>query len=127
MTRAYASVMHISFDVQTGLLMRQAHHWAADIFVAAIVLHVMRVFFTGAFRKPRDINWMVGVTMLALALFEGFLGYSLIDDLLSGMGLVIAYSVAMSLTVCGWHLSGIVFGDCWRCADELTHRHVLWF
>lgn len=97
----YASVLHISFTVPAGLLIRQTHHWAANVFVVAIVLHLLRILLTGAYRKPREMNYMVGVTMLALAIFEGFLGYSLIDDLLSGMGLAIAYAVAMSIPLVG--------------------------
>ena len=61
----------------------------------------MRVFFTGAYRKPRDLNWMIGLTMLMLGILEGFAGYSLVDDLLSGMGLAIAYSVAFSIPLIG--------------------------
>jgi quinol---cytochrome-c reductase cytochrome b subunit len=91
MSRAYESVVHLSLDVRAGLLMRQTHHWAADVFVAAIVLHLLRVIFTGAFRKPRDLTYALGVTMLVLALLEGYLGYSMVDDLLSGMGLAIGY------------------------------------
>jgi ubiquinol-cytochrome c reductase cytochrome b subunit len=129
MSEAYASALHISLDVKGGLVIRQAHHWAADLFLAAIVLHVMRIFFTGAFRKPRDINWMVGLTMLGLALVEGFLGYSLVDDLLSGMGLVIAYSVAMSIPVLGSHLTVLLWGSRWPGAPEFWPRmfigHVL--
>ena len=93
MTEAYRSALDLSFDVKAGLLIRQTHHWAADVFVAAIVLHLLRIFFTGAFRKPRELTYLIGVTMLALALLEGYLGYSLVDDLLSGMGLAIGYSV----------------------------------
>ncbi len=81
------------FDVRGGLLIRQIHHWAALLFVAAIIMHMMRVFFTGAFRKPREVNWLIGVVLLVLALLEGFAGYSLPDDLLSGTGLRIMYSV----------------------------------
>ena len=90
-SHAFGSTVRSLFDVPAGLLVRQTHHWAALVFVAAIVVHLMRVFFTGAFRKPRDVNWMIGVTMLVLAILEGFAGYSLPDDLLSGMGLAIAY------------------------------------
>src|SRR5205823_2172841 len=81
------------------------HHWAADVFLVAIVLHVARVFFTGAFRKPRELVWYVGLAILGLALLEGFLGYSLVDDLLSGMGLAIAYSVVLSIPVIGGNLA----------------------
>ena len=81
---AYESVLRISFDVKGGLLIRQMHHWAALIFVGAVSLHMARVFFTGAFRRPRELNWVVGVLLLILALAAGFTGYSLPDDLLSG-------------------------------------------
>jgi ubiquinol-cytochrome c reductase cytochrome b subunit len=110
MTRAYQSVLHLSLDVRAGLLMRQTHHWAADVFVAAIVLHLLRVVFTGAFRKPRDLTYVLGVTMLVLALLEGYLGYSMVDDLLSGMGLAIGYSVAMSIPVVGAKLAMLIWG-----------------
>lgn len=109
-SRAYASVVHLSFGVRAGLLMRQTHHWAADVFVAAIVLHLLRVVFTGAFRKPRDLTYLLGVTMLVLALLEGYLGYSMVDDLLSGMGLAIGYSVAMSIPVVGAKLAVLLWG-----------------
>jgi quinol---cytochrome-c reductase cytochrome b subunit len=109
-SHAYRSTVALSFDVKAGLLMRQTHHWAADVFVVAIVLHLMRVFFTGAFRKPRELTYYLGVTMLALAVLEGFLGYSLVDDLLSGMGLAIAYSVAMSIPFFGANLALLVWG-----------------
>ena len=90
MSEAYRSVLNLSTTVPAGLLFRQVHHWAADVFIAAIVLHLVRVFFTGAYRKPRDLNYFIGLTMLMLAILEGFAGYSLVDDLLSGMGLAIA-------------------------------------
>src|SRR5689334_691468 len=101
MSHAYKSAVDLSFNVKAGLLIRQTHHWAADVFVVAIVLHLLRIFFTGAFRKPRDLTYYVGILMLMLALLEGFLGYSIVDDLLSGMGLAIAYSVVMSLPILG--------------------------
>ena len=92
-----------------GLLIRQAHHWAANVFIAAIIVHVMRIFWTGAFRKPRELNWMIGVTMLMLAILEGFAGYSLPDDLLSGMGLVIAYGVVLSIPLAGGQIANLVW------------------
>ena len=110
MSEAYKSVVDISFEVKAGLLIRQTHHWAANVFVVAIVLHLLRVFFTGAFRKPRDLVYYVGVLMLMTALLEGFLGYSLVDDLLSGMGLAIAYSVVMSIPIVGASLAMLVWG-----------------
>jgi ubiquinol-cytochrome c reductase cytochrome b subunit len=110
MSHAYKSAVELSFDVRAGLLMRQTHHWAADIFVAAIVLHLMRVFFTGAFRKPRELTYLVGLTMLMVALLEGYLGYSMVDDLLSGMGLAIGYAVALSVPFVGGNLGLLIWG-----------------
>jgi ubiquinol-cytochrome c reductase cytochrome b subunit len=107
---AFDSVMRLSFDVRAGLLMRQVHHWAALIFVAAIVVHVSRVFFTGAFRRPREINWLIGVGLLLMALAAGFTGYSLPDDLLSGTGLRIVYSVAFAIPFIGPWAAYLVFG-----------------
>jgi ubiquinol-cytochrome c reductase cytochrome b subunit len=106
---AYASAMNLSFNVPAGLLMRQTHHWAADVFLVAITMHLLRIFFTGAFRKPREPNYLIGVTLIALALLEGFAGYSLLDDLLSGMGLAIAYGVAMSLPVIGGDFAHLIW------------------
>ena len=107
---AFDSVMRLSFEVRAGLLMRQIHHWAAVVFVASIVIHVCRIFFTGAFRRPREINWLVGVGILLLALLAGFTGYSLPDDLLSGTGLRIAYSVAEGIPFIGPWLAYLIFG-----------------
>ncbi|MBS1887504.1 MAG: cytochrome b [Actinobacteria bacterium] len=110
MSTAYASAVDLSFEVQAGLLIRQVHHWAADVFLAAITVHLMRIFFTGAFRKPRDVNYYVGLTMLVLAVVEGYVGYSLLDDLLSGMGLAIGNAVALSVPVIGGQLGSLIWG-----------------
>ncbi|MCL2734764.1 MAG: ubiquinol-cytochrome c reductase cytochrome b subunit, partial [Actinomycetia bacterium] len=110
MSQAYASTLHISFGVRGGLLMRQMHHWAAVVFVAAIGVHMLRVFFTGAFRRPREGNWMTGITLLILALLEGFAGYSLPDDLLSGTGLRTANTIVESIPVVGTYLAFFVWG-----------------
>src|SRR3712207_8581248 len=87
MSAAYESTLGLAFDVRGGLIIRQLHHWAALLFVASICVHLLRIFFTGAFRRPRETNWFIGVTLLVLALLEGFAGYTLPDDLLSGTGL----------------------------------------
>jgi ubiquinol-cytochrome c reductase cytochrome b subunit len=109
-TQAYASSVNLSFGVRAGLLMRQMHHWSCDIFVGSIVVHMARVFFTGAFRKPRETNWIIGATLLILAIVNGFLGYSLPDDLVSGTGIRIAYSIILSIPVVGSYLGFLVFG-----------------
>ncbi|BCJ45256.1 ubiquinol-cytochrome c reductase cytochrome b subunit [Actinoplanes ianthinogenes] len=110
MSQAYASSLHISFEVRGGLFMRQMHHWAALLFMASIVVHMARVFFTGAFRKPREINWVIGVILFLLGFFAGFTGYSLPDDGLSGTGLRIASAIMLSLPVIGTWLSAAIFG-----------------
>lgn len=110
MSQAYRSMLTISFEVRAGLLIRQIHHWAANLFVAAIVVHIMRLFFTGAFRVPRRTNWWIGLTLLILAMTNGFTGYSVGDDLLSGAGLRIAYAVALSVPVIGPWLAFLFFG-----------------
>ncbi len=110
MSEAYASTLKISFEVRGGLLMRQIHHWAALIFVAAIFIHLFRIFFTGAFRKPRELNWLIGNGLLTMALIEGFAGYTIPDDLLSGTGLRIADTVILSLPVVGTYGHFFLFG-----------------
>lgn len=110
MSEAFASTLRLSFEVRGGLLMRQIHHWAALIFMAAIVTHMMRVFFTGAFRKPREVNWVVGFLLLILGLAAGFSGYSLPDDVLSGNGLRITDGVVRAIPVIGSYMSFYIFG-----------------
>ncbi len=109
MSEAYASTLDISFDVRGGLLLRQIHHWAALLFVAAMSVHLVRVFVTGAFRKPREINWMIGLGLLMMGFLAGFSGYSLPDDLLSGTGLRIAEGIMLSIPVIGTYLSFFLF------------------
>ena len=128
MSQAYESTLRISFEVRSGMVMRQMHHWAAIVFLAAIVVHVGRVFFTGAFRRPRELNWVVGVTLLVLAMANGFAGYSLPDDQLSGTGLRIAYSIALSIPFAGTWVAYLLFGGEFP-ADSIISRlfviHVL--
>jgi ubiquinol-cytochrome c reductase cytochrome b subunit len=107
---AFNSVLRLSFEVRAGLVMRQIHHWAALVFVAAITVHLMRVFFTGASRKPREINWLIGIGLLLMALAMGITGYSLPDDLLSGTGLRVIYSVVLSIPFVGPYVAFLLFG-----------------
>jgi ubiquinol-cytochrome c reductase cytochrome b subunit len=109
-SQAYRSSLDLSFDVRGGLFLRQMHHWAALLFMAAIVVHMFRTFFTGAFRKPRELNWMVGVLLFWLGFLEGFAGYSLPDDALSGTGLRIASAIVLSIPIIGSWASSSLFG-----------------
>ncbi|MEO9223284.1 MAG: cytochrome bc complex cytochrome b subunit [Mycobacteriaceae bacterium] len=110
MSRAYETTLNISFEVRGGLFIRQVHHWAALLFLAAMVTHLARTFFTGAFRKPREVNWVLGALLLILGIVEGFAGYSLPDDLLSGTGLRIASAIMLSVPVAGTWIHWLVFG-----------------
>ncbi|HEU4807046.1 MAG TPA: cytochrome b, partial [Homoserinimonas sp.] len=125
MSAAMASTLDISFDIRGGLLMRQVHHWAALLFVAAIGIHMLRVFFTGAFRKPRELNWVIGFVLFILAMAEGFTGYSLPDDLLSGNGLRIIDGMVKGIPVIGTWISYLLFGGEFPGTDIVGRLFVL--
>ena len=125
MSQAFESGIRLTFDVRAGLVMRQAHHWAALLFSAAIVAHLLRVFLTGAFRRPREINWVIGLTMMILALINGFFGYSLLDDQLSGSGLRIAYGVVLSIPLIGTWIASLFFGGEFPGADLFQRFYAL--
>ena len=110
MSRAYESTLYISSEIRGGLLMRQIHHWSAMLFIAATLVHMLRVFFTGAYRKPRELNWLIGIGLMAVSLIEGFAGYSLPDDLLSGTGLRFVDGLLRSIPLVGGYLELLVFG-----------------
>ncbi len=124
MSKAYASTLDISFEVRGGLFVRQVHHWAALMFSAAIMVHLARIFFTGAFRRPREANWVIGSLLLILSMFEGYFGYSLPDDLLSGIGLRAALSsITLGMPIIGSWLHWALFGGDFPCGgvgDDCT-------
>ena len=125
MTEAYASTLEISFDVRGGMLIRQIHHWAALFFIAAMVVHLLRVFFTGAYRKPREFNWLLGLGLLTLGLLAGFTGYSLPDDLLSGIGLKIAASIVQAIPVIGTWALFFLFGGEFPGTDVISRLYAI--
>ncbi len=125
MSEAYRSTIDLSFQVRAGLVMRQVHHWAAVVFIGAMVVHLARVFFTGAFRRPRELNWVVGIIMLILGIVNGFAGYSLPDDLLSGSGLRVAYSILESIPVGGTWLAFLIFGGPYPSESILSRLYVV--
>lgn len=124
-SQAYNSALELSFDVRAGLVMRQIHHWAALVFLAAITVHMMRIFFTGAFRRPREINWVIGCTLLISSLGNGFFGYSLLDDQLSGTGIRIAYSVIISIPLVGTWVGSLLFGGDFPGTDIIPRMFIL--
>ena len=125
MTVAYASSLDISFDIRGGLIMRQMHHWGALIFVAAVGLHMLRVFFTGAFRKPRELNWVVGFLLFIMAMAAGFTGYSLPDDLLSGNGLRIIDGMIKGIPLIGPAISSGLFGGEFPGTEVIARLYAL--
>jgi ubiquinol-cytochrome c reductase cytochrome b subunit len=125
MSAAMASTLDLSFDIRGGLLMRQVHHWAALLFVASIGLHMLRIYFTGAFRKPREINWLIGFVLFVLAMAEGFTGYSLPDDLLSGNGLRIIDGLIKGVPIIGTWISYLLFGGEFPGDDVVGRFYVL--
>ena len=126
MSRAYESALNISFEVRGGLFVRQVHHWAALMFAASIMVHLARVFFTGAFRRPREANWVIGSLLLILAMFEGYFGYSLPDDLLSGIGLRCALSsIMLGFPVIGTWLHWAFFGGDFPGTALITRLYAL--
>lgn len=124
-SQAYASVMRISLEVRSGLVMRQMHHWAALVFMWSMVAHLVRVFFTGAFRRPRELSWMIGVSLLVGGIGAGFTGYSLPDDLLSGTGLRIIYSAVLSIPFAGTWLAFLFFGGEFPSSELLPRLYIL--
>ncbi len=125
MTAAYESAVNLSLEVKGGLVMRQMHHWSALLFVAAMVVHMARVFFTGAYRKPREVNWVFGVVLLILSMFNGLLGYSLLEDLLSGTGLRVAHSILLSIPFIGPDMAWLVFGGPFDSPTLIPRFYVL--
>ncbi len=128
MSEAYSSALNISFDIRGGLLIRQIHHWAALFFMAAMIVHMFRIFFTGAFRKPREFNWVIGGSMVMIGLLEGFAGYSLPDDLLSGVGVRIVAGIVESIPILGTYLMFFIFGGEYPGGDfipRLYSFHIL--
>jgi ubiquinol-cytochrome c reductase cytochrome b subunit len=125
MSQAYQSTLNISFDVRGGLLMRQIHHWAADLFMVAIIVHMLRVFFTGAYRKPREINWLIGIGLFSLGLLEGLFGYSLPDDQLSGAGLRIFEGALQGIPIVGTYAAYFLFGGPFPGSSIVPRMYIL--
>jgi ubiquinol-cytochrome c reductase cytochrome b subunit len=125
MSRAYETTLNLSFEVRGGLIIRQIHHWAANLFLAAIVVHMLRIFFTGAFRRPREVNWTIGLTLFWLGFVEGFAGYSLPDDALSGTGLRIADAIVLSIPIVGTWVATSLFGGEFPGTEILPRLYIL--
>src|SRR5215468_5803258 len=125
MSQAYQSTLNITFDVRGGLLIRQIHHWAADLFMVAIMAHLLRVFFTGAYRKPREVNWLIGITLFALGMVEGLFGYSLPDDQLSGAGLRIFEGVLQGIPIVGTYVAYFLFGGAFPGTAIIPRMYII--
>ena len=122
---AFESIVRLSYDVPGGLLFRRLHRAAAHLFVATIILHLLRVLLTGAFRRPREINYHVGVVLLLLSFATGFTGYSLPYDALAGTGIRVAYSMALSIPYIGDNVTFWIFGGQFPTGDVIPRFFVL--
>ena len=125
MSEAYRSALRISFDVRGGLLIRQIHHWAADLFFVSIIVHMLRHFFTGSYRKPREMTWLMGIVIFALAVVEGLFGYSLADDQLSGAGIRILEGVLLGIPIVGTYLTAFLFGGAYPGTDIIPRMYII--
>lgn len=124
-SEAYASTLDLSFEVRGGLLMRQVHYWATHVFIAAMAVHLLRVFFTGAFRTPRKLNWLVGLGLLVLGIIGGYTGHALPDDLLSGTGLRVVEGGMLAIPIVGTYLSSFIFGGEYPGEDIISRLYAL--
>ena len=125
MSEAYQSTLHLSFDIRGGLLMRQIHHWSADLFMASLIVHMLRNFFTGAYRKPREVTWLIGVVIFTLGLLEGLFGYSLPDDQLSGAGLRIFEGVLQGIPIVGTYAAYFLFGGAYPGTSIIPRMYII--
>jgi quinol-cytochrome oxidoreductase complex cytochrome b subunit len=107
---AYQSVAHITDEVAFGWFIRSLHKWAATLMIAAVILHQIRVFFTGAYRRPREINWFVGMCLLLCTLLTGFTGYSLVFEQLSFWGATVGANIADATPLIGGFLKNMMLG-----------------
>ncbi len=127
MSRAFASTLHLSLDVPGGLLVRQAHHWAALVLPASVLIQLAGAFFTGAHRRPRHWVWVLTVGSFLLVLVCGWSGYGLPDDNLSGTGLRIVEGTTLALPFVGTWLTSALFGGEFpgRIIEHLYRIHLL--
>lgn len=124
-SEAYASTLDLSFEVRGGLLMRQIHYWATHVFIAAMAVHLLRVFFTGAFRKPRKANWLIGLALLVMGIVGAYTGHALPDDLLSGTGLRVIEGGITAIPIIGTYLSAFIFGGEFPGDDIISRLNVV--
>jgi ubiquinol-cytochrome c reductase cytochrome b subunit len=124
-SEAYASTLDLSLEVRGGLLMRQVHYWATHVFIAAMAVHLLRVFFTGAFRTPRKLNWLIGLGLLVVGMVGGYTGHGLPDDLLSGTGLRVVEGGMLAIPIVGTYLSSFIFGGEYPGEDIVSRLYLL--
>jgi quinol-cytochrome oxidoreductase complex cytochrome b subunit len=108
--KAYDSVAYITEEAAYGWYIRSLHKWAATLMIAAVILHQMRVYFTGAYRQPRELNWIVGMCLLLCTLTLGFTGYSLVYEQLSYWGATVGANIADSVPVVGGFFKQMLLG-----------------
>lgn len=124
-SEAYKSVEHIMTAVPMGSLIRSIHHWAANTMIAAVMLHMIRIYFMGAYKKPRELNWVVGVFLLLTTTTFGFSGYLLPWDQLAFWATKIGTGIAGAIPVVGGYISLILIGGSDLGAETLTRFYAI--
>ncbi|MEF8822179.1 MAG: cytochrome bc complex cytochrome b subunit [Halovenus sp.] len=125
MPESYVSVLNITYDVPFGMLLRRMHHWAAHLMVASMALHMLRVFFTGAYRNPRELNWVVGTALAGATMFAAYTGYALPFDEFASTAVGIGYNVALSIPIIGETVANIAFGGSFPSSATIPRFYFL--
>lgn len=121
---AYRSIAFIMTNVSFGYTLRALHHWAAHLMVASVFLHMLRVYFTGAYREARELNWMLGVTLLGLTLFFGYTGYLLPWNQLAFWAGVIGINIFGALPLIGSQVASFIFGGLEMSGAALIRMYI---
>ena len=125
---AYASILYID-SLPVGAVIRSAHHWSAHIMIAAAFLHLIRILLSGAYKKPREVNWFVGLGLIGLAIVTAFTGYALPNDAFAEAATKVGYNIALAVPWIGEWIAQVVFGGSFpteRSIPRLTMIHALW-
>ncbi|MFB6119543.1 MAG: cytochrome bc complex cytochrome b subunit [Halobacteriaceae archaeon] len=124
-TVAYCSITNIMTELNFGYMLRSIHRWAAQVMTAAVFLHMLRVYFTGAYKEPRELNWLIGIVLISLTMVFGYTGYLLPWDQLSYWASQIGVEMSLSIPLAGEWIAQLVFGGFSPGAATLRRMYIL--
>ncbi|MGQ4555771.1 cytochrome b N-terminal domain-containing protein [Halobellus sp. GM3] len=124
-TVAYDSIAFIMRDLQFGFMLRSIHRWSAQVMVAAVFLHMLRVYFTGAYKEPRELNWLLGIVLISLTMVFGYTGYLLPWDQLAFWAGQIGVEMALSVPLAGEWAAQLLFGGFSLSQATLQRMYIL--